>query len=93
MKQNNKSDHQFHQLFESLSQCQANTPEGLKENIFQNVLNSQQESRQLSFLQRLLFTRPLVAAGSLACVISFALWSIFGSAYLNLLSGFLSGGR
>lgn len=93
MKQSNKSDQQFHQLFEFLSQCQTNTPEELKENILQNVLNSQHENQQLSFLQRLLFTRPLVAAGSLACVISFTLWSIFGNAYLNLFSGFLSGGR
>jgi hypothetical protein len=93
MKKENNSDLQFQKLFASLGRDSENAPEGLKETILQNVLNSKQEDRQLSLLQRFFFIRPLVAAGSLACVLSLALWGIFGDAYLNLLSGFLSGVR
>ena len=93
MKKDNNSELQFQKLFASLGRDSENAPEGLKEAILQNVLNSKQENRQLSFLQRLFFTRPIIAAGSFSCVLSLALWGIFGNAYLNLLSGFLSGVR
>lgn len=93
MKNENNGDLQFQKLFASLGRDKANAPEGLKETILQNVLKSKWEDRQLSLLQRFFFTRPLIAAGSLACVLSLALWGIFGDAYLNFLSGFLNGVR
>ena len=93
MKKENNSDLQFQKLFASLDRNSENAPEGLKETILQNVLNLKQQNSRLSLLQRFFFTRPLVAAGSLACVLSFTLWGIFGDAYLNFLSGFLNGVR
>jgi hypothetical protein len=86
MKQKNNGDQQFSNAFKSLRQNSYSAPDGLKESILQNVLRSQLTMKQLTPLQCFFFTRPLVAAGSLACVVSFALWCSFGNAYLNLLS-------
>lgn len=93
MKKQNNHDLQFQQLFASLDRDSEKAPEDLKKAILQNVLNSKPEERPLSLLQRFFFTRPLAAAASLACVLSLGLWGVFGDAYLNLLSGFLSGVR
>lgn len=93
MKKENNNDLQFQKMFASLDRNSGTAPDGLKETILQNVLNLMQQNRQLTLLQRFFFTRPIVAAGSLACVLSLMLWGMFGDAYLNLLSGFLSGVR
>ena len=93
MKKENNNDLQFQKLFASLDRNSGTAPDGLKETILQNVLRSKQEEQALSLLQRIFFIRPLVAAGSLACALSLTLWGIFGDAYLNFFSGFLSGVR
>jgi len=68
----------------------AKPPEGLKEAILINATSHPVlPELDLSRLERLIFEKPLRAAGLVSAAVSGVLWAVLGSAFPALVSGWI----
>lgn len=68
----------------------AQPPEGLKESVLQKTMSEKvRREPVLSVFERLVFEKPLRAAGLVSAAVSGLLWAITGSGFPALISGLI----
>lgn len=82
-------DKAFEKLIKTID-TEERPPEGLKEKLFSKTMSWDDKSEaHLTAFERLIFGKPLRAAGAISIFISGALWAVLGNDFAKLLTGII----